>query len=398
MGLSRRREPLGWDETAFQLWDQMVVWKPLGLPCVPLVGKYGPEYVPAVPFVVLRLPPACAAEVFPPALLQELEAISGGVAASPSAAGTAGEENTTGDASSDPTQFLLLVHPALPQDPGGIGRRQDEVSLSLHAWAFPTLEDLDGVHSTTLDVGVFPVEGVSPAQERHNELAHPTVEETSGGAPFGALRRRQVVIHHGCLSPDNCQVRISTNSHVCGFFSAAHLAPRKVATLHVVPKDEASEDALRRATSSAPDAATLRETLPPAIAELGGSEVCTVIAAALDRFIAQADAAAYAAGVVEDWSVFAPSQATGASSSSFGGYSSSFGGFPVAPMVPEDTGPAAAWGPSAVAGADDTGHTTTDDERPRTSPAGQEDTGQSSTDEGRRTRCHAGLSAENTDG
>mmetsp|Transcript_27364 Transcript_27364/g.76064 ORF Transcript_27364/g.76064 Transcript_27364/m.76064 type:complete len:300 (+) Transcript_27364:93-992(+) len=276
----KRAEPIGWDDTAFQLWDRMPVWAPLNLPCIPLLGKYGPEYVPAVPFVVVRIPSGSSAS-FPPAVFEALAASSGGFDA-------------------EALTLLLLVHPALRLDAQPCNKlkcgRTDEFNLMLHPWAFPDVTDLEAIHDATLSVGAFPLASVEPA---HLDDARSLGALAYAGAPFGELQRRQVLVHFGCLSPDNLQLRARREGRLCAFFSAASKAPRAVVALHILPVDEAAEDVLRRAVRNAPDAAALRTALASGAAELGEEAVGEAMASLLDALISSGDAAEYAASLIE---------------------------------------------------------------------------------------------------
>lgn len=251
--LPRLSEPIGWDSTAFQVWDGMRVWKPLQLPSVPLLGRYGPDLFPGAPFVLIEIP-VTAARSFP----AELK----GVIADRHCATSV-------------LEVFLLVHPAMPkleqEEPGGLAA--DELNVLLHAWALREVEDLESHQSVQVDFGVFPIHGLAPVQA---DRPHVGIS-----ALWGGLREGSVIIHDLQLSPDNFQIRLLEGTRLAYFFSMAVLSldacgegsssPRVVVTLHVLPTDEPAEDLLRAAVAEAADVAQLRERLPQAISELEGS-------------------------------------------------------------------------------------------------------------------------------
>eukprot|EP00928_Gymnodinium_smaydae_P041845 TRINITY_DN28265_c0_g1_i2.p1 TRINITY_DN28265_c0_g1~~TRINITY_DN28265_c0_g1_i2.p1 ORF type:complete len:345 (+),score=48.31 TRINITY_DN28265_c0_g1_i2:672-1706(+) len=290
--IPRKAEPIGWDDSAFQSWDAMLVWPPLGVPCVPFLGKYGPDYTPALPFVVVKLPSGCLKDpTFPAALRDALQ---------PSDIGESSNNGASHGSASTPPLLFLLVHPALPLDSQPCQKftcdRTDEVNLVLHAWALPDLLGLEEVADVIPEVGIFLPEsaaaaGVSPAHLDIEEL-RPAGAESSAGVPFNRLGRRQVLVHHGCLSPDNLQFRVDPSRRLVGFFSAARLGSCRVACFHMLPINESAEDQLRRVVKNSADVKALREALLTASCSLGAEELGRISASMLDQMPMEATCAA----------------------------------------------------------------------------------------------------------
>lgn len=214
--------------------------------------------MPAVPFVVVKLPPS-ALEEFPSELVQALN-----------------EQ----DPRVETLQLLLMLHPAV-----NLGR-SDQVNLMPHAWALRHLEDLGAIRSTDVHAGVFPLDGAFPVDG---------ASRFSGTAPFGQLQSRMAFVHDGCFSPDNLQLRVDTRKRLIGFYSAVALGGHGVAALHMLPIDEPTEDELRKVVAEAPDAAKLQSSLPGALGEVGAPAAGAAVSALLGRLLSAGEdvAAAY---------------------------------------------------------------------------------------------------------
>lgn len=288
MSIPRRKDPVGWDDTAFQVWNRIGIWPALGVPCVPLLGKYGPDYMPALPFVIVELP-ASAAKVFPEALREALE------------------ENVDDDVgTSEPPVFLVLVYPRIDT----AAARHSEVNLLMHPWALPHVADLEEKSEVVKPaVGVFPVSGVEAVNEilsvetsvlRSSLAAAEFREVALGGVAFGKLRTDVQFIHNECLSPDNMKLCVFCGDcRLSAFFSAAQLEHQSIAALHVLPSDEATEDTLRHAVAAAPDVATLRKTLPKAVEGLGAKEAGDLIASLIGTLCISTAVSASSQGMLD---------------------------------------------------------------------------------------------------
>lgn len=271
MALRRRENPVGFDDTAFQFWDQLSVWKPYPLPCVPILGKYGPDYMPRPPFVVVKLPEDSVTTGFPAEVHAALNA-------GPRAA----EEKSVKESS-----FFILVHPAIPLEHSGREgvEPHGEVNLIVHPFSLAGLRDLDDCQFSHPKVGVFPISGVSSAGL------------STDGATFGELKETMAFVHDCCLSPNNLKIRVCCNGcRASAFFSASKLGSKSISALHILPRDESLEDELRAAVAASPDIKTLRNRLPEAIGAQGAPDAAELVATLLDALMESPCASAFAAG------------------------------------------------------------------------------------------------------
>jgi hypothetical protein len=250
-----------------------------GFPCVPHVGVYGADYQPTAIYVTLKLNLSQHLSALPPRLIDEFKLHSLNI---------------------DHGSLFILFHSRLSLDvhsddddnesPFQLDENSDDVNvlterwaaklgidlnasdsdsdsddsaesqstlvnLMLHCWVYPSFDM--SVHSVANDetlCGVFEAHGC--VEYSGTDAANVSKEALvcCGSAPFDRLEQRQVLIHDGSMSPDNCQLRLLPASvePVASFFSfAVHVASgRSVAALHIVANDEANDDALQSIAAS----------------------------------------------------------------------------------------------------------------------------------------------------
>lgn len=268
--LPKRSQAIGWDDTAFQLWDSMVLWQPLCLPSVPLIGKYAAEYEVSLPFVLVKLPPS-ASEALPKSLIAALEQgdRSSGSRQQPEAV--------------EPLQIFLLVHAAPSVGP------DNDINFMPHAWAMPHLDSLDASVQAMVQTGIWPLCGIAPKVTRYTMYDRDADDNYFGAAPFEKIRERLLHVHDGCISPNNMGFCLQAEGGLCSFFSATASGPHRAIALHVVPCDEKNEDQLRKAATNAADASSLISFLPDVVKRLGSEDAGIMVKALLQALVDAAD-------------------------------------------------------------------------------------------------------------
>ena len=136
---------------------------------------------------------------------------------------------------------------------------EDEVNMMYHTWLWGDTHGADFSMemelSTRVHMGIFEGAGVQPV--------HTDLEDS--GVEFDRMGERSVIIHGGCFSPANAQLQLAPLDSeaagcICSWAALAHHTEtaRAVLSWHVLPRSNATADAMRRAAGSSQ---TLRELL-----------------------------------------------------------------------------------------------------------------------------------------